>query len=1001
MEILNHGKKYKCIKSQDQMINGIARFYPLLIVVLMGLLGSCKPSSQVEEYTENIFTYPFSDTCPFPVSGAMNVYPYSRIDGYSHDGEPRKWRMVKLENKYVEVYILPEIGGKVWGAIDKTTEKEFIYMNDVVKFRDVAMRGPWTSGGIEWNSGLIGHHPGGAAPVNYRTYIDDDGTAHCIVGGMDLPSHMQWRVDISLPGNSSYFESRTFWYNATPFHQSYYSWANAAIKASEDLQFYYPGNHRMGHDGIIKPWPVDEQGVDRSLYRNYSGLRNGNFSVHVVGSADNYNVSFYHDEDFGSGHWSPIYSVPGKKIWIWSLARSGAIWEDLLTDTHGQYVEVQVGRMYNQNNMSSSRTPFKQACFIPFNADAWEERWFPVSGTGGVTRVAEPGTVHISYDQEGMLLRFSPMIKMRSNLSILVKGQEVLNEQLDLDPNNTLIRNIANVRKGDELKVWLGKYLLYSTEKEYTLKRPFKSPGDALDDRFILAGQQENFRMYGKALDSYMEVLKEDSMRLDAAVRIAELYLRRGEPDKACCFARKALSNDAYLPEANFIYGTVQRVKGNYEDAREAYGWSVRSPEFRSASLLQLAEISLMDGKTGLAYQEAERSLTFNPMNLNAYRVQAIAKRLAGEGEEAGRILDRLLEMDPLDHFALFEKYLLRKPRNGLKDFNNSFQNEMSKEEYLELALYYQALGLQLESAMVLEEAPADPVVLIWLAWLNRKDQKTSAGYLKHALASSPEYVFPYRTETLEVLLWASKQQSSWVTDYYSALILWHLSRNDEAMVMLEKWGNEPDFSPFYYTRAQLRGINTNNALSDLERALNLDPEEWRLYRDLANIMIGRGEHENALAHSKAAYERFPDNYILNLIYSKALTMYGKHQRSLDVLERVKVLPYEGENSAQRVFMYNHLMLAWELYKEGDYEKALSHLERSEAYPENLGSGMPEFPDYRDQDYLRKLIFDRTGNAEKSMEASESIRRYSERFGEKPVGEIFRAGLTESRVRPF
>ncbi len=107
--------------------------------------------------------------------------------------------VVKLENEYIEVYILPEIGGKVWGAMDKATGKEFVYKNDVVKFRDIALRGPWTMGGIEWNSGVIGHHAGAATPVNYRSFTDEDGTAHCVVGGMDLPSHMQWRVDISLP----------------------------------------------------------------------------------------------------------------------------------------------------------------------------------------------------------------------------------------------------------------------------------------------------------------------------------------------------------------------------------------------------------------------------------------------------------------------------------------------------------------------------------------------------------------------------------------------------------------------------------------------------------------------------------------------------------------------------------------------------------------------------------------------------------------------------------
>jgi hypothetical protein len=314
--------------------------YYFLFVFVSIVIGSCKQQSVVEEYSETLLTYPYSDTNSFPVIQNKNdIYPYSRIDGFSHTGEPREWKVVKLENDYIEVYILPEEGGKVWGAIDKVSGKEFIYKNNVVKYRDLAMRGPWTSGGIEFNTGVIGHHPGGASPVNYKVFTDDNGTAHCVVGGMDLPSHMQWRVDIFLPANTSYFETRSSWYNATPFYQPSYYWSNAAVKAAEDLHFYFPGTHWLGHNGKSHPWPVDEQGIDRSWYKNHKDI--GSSSNHVFGSIDNFYVSYYHDEDFGSGHWSEIFGTPGKKIFLWSQARNGAIWENLLTDTNGQYVEVQ------------------------------------------------------------------------------------------------------------------------------------------------------------------------------------------------------------------------------------------------------------------------------------------------------------------------------------------------------------------------------------------------------------------------------------------------------------------------------------------------------------------------------------------------------------------------------------------------------------------------------------------------------------------------------------
>jgi hypothetical protein len=218
-----------------------ALFFLALISIV---IGSCKQKTSVQVYRETLTTYPFSDANPFPIIPNRNdIYPYTRMDGFSHQSEPRDWEIVKMENEYIEVYIFPAIGGKVWEAIDKASGKEFVYKNDVAKFRDIALRGPWTMGGIEWYSGVIGHHAGAATPVNYRVLTDDDGTAHCVVGGMDLPSHMQWRVDITLPPKTTYFEATTTWFNATPQYQPYYHWSNTAMKAAYDLQFCFPGNY--------------------------------------------------------------------------------------------------------------------------------------------------------------------------------------------------------------------------------------------------------------------------------------------------------------------------------------------------------------------------------------------------------------------------------------------------------------------------------------------------------------------------------------------------------------------------------------------------------------------------------------------------------------------------------------------------------------------------------------------------------------------------------------
>lgn len=971
-----------------------------LIVSVLMVLVSCKQHSVYVEYQESIVTYPYSDTNALPIIHNRNdIYPYSRIDGFSHTGEPMEWTVVKLENDYIEVYILPEVGGKVWGAVDKTTGKDFVYKNDVLKFRDVALRGPWTMGGIEWNSGVIGHHAGAATPVNYKSFTDEDGTAHCVVGGMDLPSHLQWRVDISLPATTSYFEATTLWYNATPFYQPYYHWSNTASNSAEDLHLYFPGNYWIGHNGLSHPWPVDEMGVDRSWYKNNADRHNS--SYHIIGSLDNYYVSYYHDEDFGMGHWSEIFGTPGKKIWLMSQARSGAIWEDLLTDTRGHFVEVQAGRMFNQNSFSSGHTPFKQPDFIPYNTDIWTERWFPVRATDGVTRVTESGTIHLKYSQDVINLLFSPVREIDEKLLLTVNGVGISNEQVDLKPSETYHEEFNGISENDAIEVTLGTETLYSSEDRFTMERPHKADGDAMDDAFILAVELEKRRSYQKALETYLAVLEEEPFNLKALERVAELYARRGEIDKALQYTQKVLRVDTYAPGANFIFGNLQKQKGNFTDAKDGFRWAMRSLKYQSASLQLLSEISLMEGRPDLAHNLAERSLIYNNLNLNSYKTQAIAQRKLNNHKHAEIILTRILEIDPLDQFALFERYLLNPDEERLSTFNNSFRNEMARDEYLELGLFYAGMGLKDAAMKVLEQVPSYPVIHYWLAWFNKEDLDKRQSHLELALNSNPEFVFPYRTETLAILDWASKQVPSWKTDFYSALILWNRGRKEEALELLEKWGDEPEFVPFYYSRACLRGLDSDPGLEDMKRALAVDPGQWRVYRELINIHTQRNELIAALEISEKGHQKFSGNYLLDIAYSKALTNTGHYEKSLDILSKTNILPYEGERSAQNIFRYNYLILAFNSYQKGEYDAALDYLDKSEAYPENLGSGKPHNPDYRNQNILRVKIYTQTGDQTKALAANNEIQEYTREFGEMRGGNVFDQRFKDSFVKPF
>ena len=251
------------------------------------------------------------------------------------------------------------------------------------------------------------------------------------------------------------------------------------------------------------------------------------------------------------------------------------------------------------------------------------------------------------------------------------------------------------------------------------------------------------------------------------------------------------------------------------------------------------------------------------------------------------------------------------------------------------------------------------------------------------------------------VLNWAAKQIPSWKTDYYSALIMWNRGRDEEALDLLEKWGEEPEFVPFYYSRACLKGITSDAGLEEMKKALAIGPNQWRIYKELANIYSQRNDLQAALEIAEKGHQEFPGNYILDIGYSKALTNTGQYAKSLEVIINADVLPYEGERSAQRIFVYNCLMLAFDSYKKGDYETALEYIAKSETYPENLGSGSPPFPDYRNQNILRSRIYSKTGEREEAAKAKDEIQAYTEKHGEMRGGSIFDRGLTDTYVKPF
>ena len=164
------------------------------------------------------------------------------------------------------------------------------------------MRGPWTSGGIEFNFGSIGHAPTTATPVDYHIQNNPDGSVSCFVGAIELTSRTEWRVEIRLPADKAWFETRSYWNNPTNLKTSLYHWQTAAADVGDDLKYFYPGTAYIGHDGMASDWPVMSNGTDISLYTNSD--YGSSHSYHVLGEYTDWFAGYYQNSDYGFGHWS-------------------------------------------------------------------------------------------------------------------------------------------------------------------------------------------------------------------------------------------------------------------------------------------------------------------------------------------------------------------------------------------------------------------------------------------------------------------------------------------------------------------------------------------------------------------------------------------------------------------------------------------------------------------------------------------------------------------------
>jgi predicted Zn-dependent protease len=677
--------------------------------------------------------------------------------------------------------------------------------------------------------------------------------------------------------------------------------------------------------------------------------------------------------------------MPGQKLWLWDLSRGGGIWEDLLTDNDGQYIEFQAGRLFDQYS-AGAINPISQVGFDPLVMDTWSEIWFPYKEIGGMVDASKHGVLNVEYQNGQIRIGLNALQELNHEIQVKVNEEIVLKEMLNIESMQVYSTSLA-ADSNDKVEVSLG-----GTELKYNndpnaklLKRPFY-PDENLkisesEQKYQEGLEALQYREYTLARKKLAELLEHDPSHRGGHIAMAELEYRKTRYEKALEHCNKVLKMDTYDPGANYFAGIAYRAEKDHMNALESLGWAARDMKYRSVAFALMAEIYLADKNFKRANMYAAKALGFNLQNVNAREVLLILSRIRNEKDAFESYAKGILEVDPLNHFVAMESSRsMGFPEGADTTLLQNIQGEFRDETMLGLALRYNELGFETEALLTLLSGPKSQKNNLWAAYMQKDSNLSESNRMLDQVISLPvNLVFPYRRETIPVLEWAVSKNNSWKLKYYLAQNYLAVGLGNKGKALLKELGDLPDSDVFYRFRASLlKEATFEERTKDYQKAMQLNTSDWKVWEETIQFYLQKDEYDEAHALSKKAFKKFKGNYNIELAHAKALLNTGKFTEVLKVLKKIQVLPYEHASESRKIYERAHLAVAQDYLMKKKYKAAISILEKSKEWPENIGVGKPYDPDERMQDYLLAISYGATVDPDQESQLLQNIVTYTD-----------------------
>ena len=901
----------------------------------------------VNDELRMMMAYPSPDAEEMPMFAEHRVHQRSSGNPYPskvvmkvdrEHREEKPFRVITLENEYIRVELMPELGGRIYSAYDKRTGYDFFYKQHVIKPALIGLLGSWVSGGCEFNWPCH-HRPSTFMPVDVQIEEHENGAVTVWMSENEPLDRMKGMVGVHLAPGEARFDTRMKVYNPTPARHSFLWWENAAVPVNEQYRLVFPPDVKyvqFHYRKNVTAYPM-ASGV-------YNGIRMGDgvdISYHknthqptsYFCATSKYDFFGGYDEGKRAGvvHVADRTVSVGKKMFTWAYNQLSRSWEKALTDTDGAYAELMA------SSYSLNQPDF--AWLMPYESKEFSQMWYPIGDVGAPLCACKEASVSV---ENG---------KVNVQATVALKGAKVVingvEHVFDADPETIFSAIVNGELESLQLvspkgKVWLNYHKTENVAHEMPETIPDNPSLDTLktaQELYLLGVHAEQYRDPAVRPDGYWrEALRHDPDYAPALTALANWELNHFRPENALELAQHAwrvVTVRNFHPESGelqYLMGRILEALGRDDEAWEWYMQSAWVQDSRSRAMTRAA---MLEGRRG-DYEEmllhADEALKQHACNETAMLAKAVALRHLG-CQKADEVLAQAEAYDALN-------LTLRALKYGATDALYASMLSDACQSALDITADLTAMGETGLAADILANLPKKCAQTEYVRWYLTDDQEALVA------AEKLDCGIAYPLRPIEyIALHAAVNARPCAPNALNLLAcLEYASGNHTAAEKL--WERavqaDPDAYMPYRNLAVARYSHLNKraeALELMNKALERHPGDGQLVWEMAHLMTRMQVNPNEIADFllKEGYVR--EDTAIELC--RALNTAGRHEEVIDLMLNKNFTPCEGgEHAVAEQFMFAHHAMGRKLLAEGNAEEALEHFRKAQVLPDNLGAGL-------------------------------------------------------------